>query len=65
MEGDPWERARWLAHATGRDAQAIWEWGVVERVSTGLVGTQVVLQPVAGEMLAAADRVASLASEGG
>jgi streptomycin 6-kinase len=65
MEGDPTERARWLAQATGRDAQAIWEWGVVQRVSTGLLGTQVELQPVAGEMLAAADRVASVVNEGG
>ncbi len=36
LEGDPRERARWLAARTGLDATAIWEWGVVERVSTGL-----------------------------
>ena len=29
--------ARWLAARTGLDATAIWEWGVVERVSTGLL----------------------------
>ena len=57
LEGDPRERARWLAAHTGLDETAIWEWGVVERVSTGLLGTQVGLQPVAGEMLAVADRI--------
>ena len=35
--GDPRERARWLAARCGLDATAIWEWGVVERVSTGLL----------------------------
>jgi streptomycin 6-kinase len=55
----PHERARRLAQRTGLDATAIWEWGVVERVSTGLLGTQVDLQPVAREMLAAADVVAA------
>ena len=57
LEGDLHERARWLARRTGLDVHAIWEWGVVERVSTGLLGTRVGLQPVAREMLAAADRV--------
>ena len=59
MHGDAHERARWLAARTGLDASAIWEWGVVERVSTGLLGTRVGLQPVAREMLAAAERVAA------
>jgi streptomycin 6-kinase len=58
MASDPYERARWLAHRCGLDPVAIWEWGVVERVSTGLIGTQVGLQPVAGEMLAAAETIA-------
>jgi streptomycin 6-kinase len=58
LEGDLRERSRWLAHRTGLDAEAIWEWGVVERVSTGLLGTRVGLQPIAREMLAAADRLA-------
>jgi streptomycin 6-kinase len=58
FEGDLRARARWLARRTGLDEQAIWEWGVVERVSTGLLGTRVGLQPVAREMLAAADRLA-------
>jgi streptomycin 6-kinase len=56
---DPQERARWLAAHTGLDATAIWEWGVIERVSTGLLATKVGLEPVGREMLAAADRVAA------
>jgi streptomycin 6-kinase len=55
---DPHERARWLATRSGLDATAIWEWGVVERVSTGLLCTLVGLQPVGRELLAAAERVA-------
>ncbi len=58
LAGDPRERARWLARRTGLDAAAIWEWGVVERVSTGLLCTRIDLQPVGREMLAAADRLA-------
>ena len=59
MTGDARGRARWLATRSGLDATAIWEWGVVERVSTGLLCTQVDLQPVGRRMLAAADRLAS------
>jgi streptomycin 6-kinase len=58
MAGDPYHRASWLAARTGLDATAIWEWGVVERVSTGLLCASVGLQPVADRMLAAADAVA-------
>ena len=58
FQGDPHERARRLAARTGLDAASIWEWGVVERVSTGLLGTKVGMQPVAREMLEAADRIA-------
>ena len=58
LNGDPHERARWLAARTGLDAAAIWEWGVVERVSTGLLCTKVGLQPVGRRMLAVLDRVA-------
>ncbi len=57
LDGDLRERARWLADETGLDEEAIWEWGVVERVSTGLLGTRVGLQPIAREMLDAADHV--------
>jgi streptomycin 6-kinase len=59
MTGDPRERARWLARRCGLDATAIWEWGVVERVSTGLLLTQIGLQPVGRQMLAAADHIAA------
>ena len=52
-----WARQR-LAARGGLDATAIWEWGVVERVSTGLLGAPVSLQPMASQMLAAADAVA-------
>lgn len=62
MDGDPRDRARWLAARTGLDVTAIWEWGVVERVSTGLLGTEVDLQPMAREMLATADQVAAQGS---
>ncbi|HLT09802.1 MAG TPA: aminoglycoside phosphotransferase family protein [Micromonosporaceae bacterium] len=58
MDGDPYERAVWLAERTGLDAMAIWEWGVVERVATGLVCTRIGLQPVGRDMLAVADRIA-------
>jgi len=56
-DGDDESRAQWLSARTGLDATAIREWGVVERVSTGLLGTRDGLEPVAGEMLAAADDV--------
>ena len=59
LDGDLRERARRLADRTGLDANAIWEWGVVERVSTGLLGTRVELQPIARQMLAAADQLAT------
>jgi streptomycin 6-kinase len=58
LHGDPHQRARWLAARCGLDATAIWQWGVVERVSTGLLCTKIELQPAGREMLAAADRVA-------
>ena len=57
LDGNLRERARWLARRTGLDADAIWEWGVAERVSTGLLGTRVGLQPVARQMLAVADEL--------
>jgi streptomycin 6-kinase len=57
LAGDPRERARLLAERTGLDEVAIWEWGVVERVSTGLLCTLIDLQPVGRQMLAAADRL--------
>ena len=58
LEGDGRDRGHWLARRCGLDASAIWEWGVVERVSTGLLCTKVDHQPLGRQMLAAADRVA-------
>jgi streptomycin 6-kinase len=58
LDGDPFDRAARLASLSGLDAAAIWEWGVVERVSTGLVCTQIGLQPVGADMLRAADVIA-------
>ncbi len=57
LEEGSWERAHRLAVATGLDPTAIWEWGVVERVSTGLVCTQIDLQPVGRDMLSTAEAV--------
>ena len=59
MDGDPHDRAEWLADRSGKDAAAIWEWGVVERVSTGLLGRRDGLQPTADQMLHAADVIAA------
>ena len=58
MAGDPWDRAYLLAERTGTDPRAIWEWGVAERVSTGLSATAIGLQLEGGRMLAAADAIA-------
>ncbi len=63
MHDDPRDRARWLARRTGLDETAIWEWGVAERVSTGLLATRIGLQPVGRQMLAAADHLAGTWSE--
>ena len=65
MTGDPYGRAEWLAARTGTDPQAIWEWGLVERVATGLALTTVGVQPVAAEMLAAADEISRRAASAG
>jgi streptomycin 6-kinase len=57
MAADPWDRARLLAARTGTDPVAIWEWGLVERVSTGLSAVSVGLRPIGDQMLAAADEI--------
>jgi streptomycin 6-kinase len=57
MAADTRATARWMADRYGLDATAIWEWSVVERVSTGLVATRIDLQPVGRELLALADRL--------
>jgi streptomycin 6-kinase len=60
LDGDPWARARWLAQRCGLDATAIWEWGVVERVASGLWCTRIGLQPLGRQMITVADRLATL-----
>jgi streptomycin 6-kinase len=60
LQGDPRERARRLGARTGLDVTAIWEWGVVERVASGLHCTRIDLQPLGRQTLAAADAVSGL-----
>lgn len=50
-----------VARRTGTDADAVWDWAFVERVSTGLVATGIDLQPVGRQLLAAADRLTAAA----
>ena len=58
LQGDPQERARRLGARTGLDATALWEWGVIERVASGLRCTEIDLQPLGRQTLVAADAVA-------
>jgi streptomycin 6-kinase len=60
LAGDPWERVYGLVARTGLDPVAVWEWGVVERLSSGLLSTQVHLQPLGRDTLRAAEAVAGL-----
>jgi streptomycin 6-kinase len=59
LGGDPArlgrERCAHLARLTGVDPQGIWEWGFVERVSTGLLATQVGARWMGREMLEVAE----------
>lgn len=59
LAGDPLilglARAERLARLTGVDARAIWQWGVVERMSTGLLATRLSYQPDGRDMLAVAE----------
>jgi streptomycin 6-kinase len=58
LEGDPLklgrERCDLLGRLTAVDTQAIWEWGFIERVSTGLLALQVGAQQIGKEMLGVA-----------
>ncbi len=60
LGGNPVDRACWLAARTGLDLAAIWEWGVVERLTTGLHCTRIRLQPLGRDTLAAAEAVTGL-----
>jgi streptomycin 6-kinase len=59
MRDGPHLRARRLAARTGCDPTAVWEWGVVERVSSGLFATMVGLQPFGHQMVRAAEAIAA------
>jgi streptomycin 6-kinase len=65
MQGDPHERAYRIAARTGRDATAAWEWGALERVSTGLLLSSINLQPMGRQMLATAEQIAERHSQFG
>lgn len=54
---NPRERSHRLAAWTGCDETAIWEWGVIERVSTGLLCVEIGLEPVGTQMLRTAEAV--------
>ncbi len=49
------ERCADLSRLTGVDTQEIWEWGFVERVSTGLLATRVGADRIGKEMLDVAE----------
>lgn len=51
-------RARRLATRSGVDAVAIWEWGTIHRVISGLYSRKIGLQPFGDLLLAQADRLA-------
>jgi streptomycin 6-kinase len=53
------ERCAFLSRLTGVDPAPIWQWGFVERVSTGLFALRLGWETVGADMLAVADRVAS------
>jgi streptomycin 6-kinase len=63
LVGDPRNRVSYLVALTGLDPVAIWEWGVVERLSSGLLSTRVHLQPLGRDTLRAAEAVADLTIE--
>lgn len=58
LHGDRHERAWRLAARTGLNPTAIWEWGVIERVASGLHCNEIGLQPLGRQTLSAADAVA-------
>ena len=50
-------RTRRLAERTGVDAGAIWEWGTIHRVVSGLYSRSIGYQPFGDQLLAEADRL--------
>jgi streptomycin 6-kinase len=53
-----WERCRLLARLAGVDEEPIWEWGVVERVSSGLWCHRLGLHDMAADFLDVAEALA-------
>jgi streptomycin 6-kinase len=54
---DLYARAKRLATHAGVDATAIWEWGTIHRVISGLYSRQIGFQPFGDLLLAEADRL--------
>lgn len=50
-------RGRVIADLTDVDEEAIWQWGFVERISTGLVLTDIGMKEEGRKMLAVADKI--------
>ena len=54
-------RCHWLAEATDSEPEAVWQWGFVERVSTGLVMLDLGMRAEGEETLRIADELAQTA----
>ncbi|MEU6676584.1 aminoglycoside phosphotransferase family protein [Streptomyces sp. NPDC046925] len=54
---DLWARTAQLASRTGVDATAIWEWGTIHRVFSGVYACGIGFQPFGDLLLAEADRL--------
>ena len=52
------ERCSYLAELCGASERAIWQWGFMERVSSGMLLLEIGLDEDGSEMLAIADRLA-------
>ncbi|MET7277173.1 aminoglycoside phosphotransferase family protein [Kribbella sp. NPDC005582] len=51
------KRTEWLAARTGVDANAIWDWGTIHRVVSGVYACSIGFQPFGHQLLAEADRL--------
>lgn len=56
---DLWSRTERLAARAGVDATAIWEWGTIHRVVSGVYACSIGFQPFGDLLLAEADRLAT------
>ena len=54
-----WARCAYLSRLTAVEPRPIWEWGLIERVSTGLLALRVGWEQVGDEMLAVAEQLVS------